>query len=231
MNHIAQIYLIISVDTGAQIVAFVTSSPSSFPPLDLFRITYQPRVTLLPKPFTTLVPVLIFIGRFLGNYFRILVNDRVEGFPFNVLRDPTYAGGRPHFATTALWYERPTGLLITLYVYIVYLITLRYKGPFTDMIYSSRLKAEEEDQHRIEEASISRFILLRVTRCNPSTRNLNESISVMRWFPRSFRLLVVVGTNAIGSDIRQLSQKSGYKPRKHKHQLLAAIVESGVWQK
>ncbi|KIK14278.1 hypothetical protein PISMIDRAFT_17399 [Pisolithus microcarpus 441] len=52
----------------------------------------QPRMTLLPKPFATLVPVLIFIvgqvfvltstyalgitGTFLGNYSRILMNDR-----------------------------------------------------------------------------------------------------------------------------------------------------------
>ncbi|KAI5989703.1 hypothetical protein EDD15DRAFT_2171184, partial [Pisolithus albus] len=40
---------------------------------------------------------------FLGNYSRILMNDRVEGFSFNVLRDPTYVGGTPRFAATALW--------------------------------------------------------------------------------------------------------------------------------
>ena len=35
-------------------------------------------------------------------------------------------------------YERPAGLLITLYVYIVYVIALRFEGPFTDMIYSTK---------------------------------------------------------------------------------------------
>ena len=52
-------------------------------------------------------------------------------------------------------YERPAGLLITLYVYIVYTIALKFEGyavllpilvhswltlprPFTDMIYSTR---------------------------------------------------------------------------------------------
>jgi methylene-fatty-acyl-phospholipid synthase len=51
-------------------------------------------------------------------------------------------------------YERPAGLFITVYVYIVYLIALRFEGcvllkliisrplifssPFTDMIYSKR---------------------------------------------------------------------------------------------
>ena len=88
-------------------------------------------------------------GTFLGDYFGILMDHRVEGFPFNVLRDPMYVGSTLCFCATALWYapvcadaifsstrscdtfpryERPVGLLITLYVYIVYLIALRFEG-------------------------------------------------------------------------------------------------------
>jgi len=71
-----------------------------------------------------------------------LMDHRVEGFPFNVLRDPMYVGSTLCFTATALWYERPAGLLITAYVYIVYLIALRFEGPFTDMIYSKRAAKE-----------------------------------------------------------------------------------------
>ena len=46
------------------------------------------------------------------------------------------------FCPNAHRYERPAGLLITLYVYIVYLIALRFEGPFTDMIYSNRAAAQ-----------------------------------------------------------------------------------------
>ena len=87
-------------------------------------------------------------GTFLGDYFGILMDHRVEGFPFNVLRDPMYVGSTMCFAATALWYvnfgaacisllmrmshtyryERPSGLLITAYVYAVYLIALRFEG-------------------------------------------------------------------------------------------------------
>lgn len=103
------------------------------------------------------------------------MDHRVEGFPFNVLRDPMYVGSTMCFAAGALWYvslfvllctgctphgvwfryERPAGLFITAFVYVVYLIALRYEGyvinvfsvtrvltpytrPFTDMIYSTR---------------------------------------------------------------------------------------------
>ncbi|KAF8492430.1 phospholipid methyltransferase [Russula emetica] len=117
-------------------------------------ILEQPRASLLPTPLDTLVPAALFVigqtfvvtstwslgitGTFLGDYFGILMDARVEGFPFNVLRDPMYVGSTMCFAATALWYERPVGLLITLYVYIVYTIALKFEGPFTDMIYSKR---------------------------------------------------------------------------------------------
>ncbi|KAH7924404.1 phospholipid methyltransferase [Leucogyrophana mollusca] len=121
----------------------------------------QPRVPMLSEPYATQVPVIMFVigqifvvtstwalgvtGTFLGDYFGILMDHRVEGFPFNVLRDPMYVGSTMCFAATALWYERPAGLVITLYVYIVYIIALRFEGPFTDMIYSKRAANEKKD--------------------------------------------------------------------------------------
>ncbi|KAF9221837.1 phospholipid methyltransferase [Gyrodon lividus] len=122
----------------------------------------QPRVPLLPEPYATMVPVIMFVlgqifvvtstyalgvtGTFLGDYFGILMDHRVEGFPFNVLRDPMYVGSTLCFTATALWYERPVGLLVTLYVYIVYAIALRFEGPFTDMIYSKRGSVEKKEE-------------------------------------------------------------------------------------
>ncbi|KAJ6490232.1 phospholipid methyltransferase [Mycena vitilis] len=119
----------------------------------------QPQEALLPAPLDTVVPAVLFVlgqvfvvtstwalgvtGTFLGDYFGILMDHRVEGFPFNVLRDPMYVGSTMSFAATALWYERPAGLLITLYVYVVYVIALRFEGPFTDMIYTKREEARK----------------------------------------------------------------------------------------
>ncbi|KAF9545678.1 phospholipid methyltransferase [Agrocybe pediades] len=119
----------------------------------------QPRYPILPKEYATIVPAILFglgqlfvltstwqlgvTGTFLGDYFGILMDHRVEGFPFNVLRDPMYVGSTMCFLATALWLERPAGLLVTAYVYIVYLLALRFEGPFTDMIYSKRAEAEK----------------------------------------------------------------------------------------
>lgn len=104
----------------------------------------QPTQKILPEPFDTLVPAALFLigqtfvvastwalgitGTFLGDYFGILMDHRVEGFPFNVLRDPMYVGSTMCFAAGALWYEKPAGLLVTLYVYVVYIIALKFEG-------------------------------------------------------------------------------------------------------
>jgi len=128
--------------------------------LYLSAVLEQPRGRILPAPLDTIVPVVLFVlgqtfvvtstwalgitGTFLGDYFGILMDHRVEGFPFNVLRDPMYVGSTMCFAATALWYERPAGLLVTLYVHILYTIALKYEGPFTDMIYSTRLTSSKK---------------------------------------------------------------------------------------
>jgi len=80
----------------------------------------QPRVPILSAPYDTLVPFFLFAigqlfvvtstwalgitGTFLGDYFGILMDHRVQGFPFNILRDPMYVGSTMCFVATALWY-------------------------------------------------------------------------------------------------------------------------------
>lgn len=70
-----------------------------------------------------------------------------------------YVGSTMCFAGGALWQQSPTGLLITLYVWVGYVIALRFEGyaipscprvflrvrrPFTNMIYAKR--AEEKSR-------------------------------------------------------------------------------------
>ncbi|KAI8340877.1 phospholipid methyltransferase-domain-containing protein [Chlamydoabsidia padenii] len=79
-----------------------------------------------------------FTGTYLGDYFGILMDARVTGFPFNVCEDPMYTGSTLSFLATALWYASPAGLLLTLVVHLVYRAALRYESPFTAMIYANR---------------------------------------------------------------------------------------------
>jgi len=107
-------------------------------------IAEQPHVQLLPEPLNVIIPAVLvglgqlfvvtstwqlgITGTFLGDYFGILMDHRVEGFPFNILTDPMYVGSTMSFVGASLWYESPVGLLISLFVYVAYVIALRFEG-------------------------------------------------------------------------------------------------------
>ncbi|KAF8315657.1 phospholipid methyltransferase [Clavulina sp. PMI_390] len=120
----------------------------------------QPGSDLIPKAIAQPLAAALFVigqtlvisstwalgvtGTFLGDYFGILMDHRVEGFPFNLLSDPMYDGSTMCFAATALWYGKPAGLFITAFVYIVYGFALRFEGPFTEAIYAAKAKREQK---------------------------------------------------------------------------------------
>lgn len=77
-------------------------------------------------------------GTYLGDYFGILMKERVTGFPFNVSNNPMYQGSTLSFLATSLYYGKPAGLVVTLVVYLMYKLALRFEEPFTNMIYNQR---------------------------------------------------------------------------------------------
>jgi methylene-fatty-acyl-phospholipid synthase len=79
-------------------------------------------------------------GTFLGDYFGILMDDIVTGFPFNVTNAPMYYGSTMSFLGTALLYGKPAGILLTLHVLVVYLVAIQFENPFTAGIYAKRDK-------------------------------------------------------------------------------------------
>lgn len=81
-------------------------------------------------------------GTYLGDYFGILMKERVTGFPFNVNDNPMYNGSTLCFLGTALWYGKPTGVAVTVFVFVMYKIALLFEEPFTAKIYAARDKQE-----------------------------------------------------------------------------------------
>lgn len=77
-------------------------------------------------------------GTYLGDYFGILMDEIVTGFPFNVTGSPMYWGSTMSFAGTALWVGKPAGLALTALVFVAYSIALRFEDPFTAEIYAKR---------------------------------------------------------------------------------------------
>lgn len=77
-------------------------------------------------------------GTYLGDYFGILMDDIVTGFPFNVTEAPMYYGSTMSFLGTALWFGKPAGVLLTGLVFVAYKIALGFEDPFTAGIYAKR---------------------------------------------------------------------------------------------
>lgn len=66
-------------------------------------------------------------GTYLGDYFGILMDSKVEGFPFNVTGAPMYWGSTLSFLGTAFYKGRVAGVLLTLEVFVMYYIALQYE--------------------------------------------------------------------------------------------------------
>lgn len=66
-------------------------------------------------------------GTYLGDYFGILMDAPVTGFPFNVTSAPMYWGSTMSFLGVALWYGSPAGLLLTAEVFVVYWFALQWE--------------------------------------------------------------------------------------------------------
>lgn len=81
-------------------------------------------------------------GTYLGDYFGILMDDIVTGFPFNITVSPMYYGSTMSFLGTAILFGKPAGIVLTAEVLIVYLIALRFEDPFTAAIYAKREMAQ-----------------------------------------------------------------------------------------
>lgn len=91
-------------------------------------------------------------GTFLGDYFGILMDDIVTGFPFNISGAPMYHGSTMSFLGAALYFAKPAGILLTGWVYLIYAIALSYEDPFTAEIYAKRDRERAAAKKRSKKA-------------------------------------------------------------------------------
>ncbi|EPQ25699.1 uncharacterized protein PFL1_06771 [Pseudozyma flocculosa PF-1] len=93
-------------------------------------------------------------GTYLGDYFGILMDHMVTGFPFNTMSNPMYWGSSMSFVAVALWFGKPAGLILSVLVVVVYSIALRYEEPFTNNIYALAAKQKKAAKERDEAQSV-----------------------------------------------------------------------------
>lgn len=124
----------------------------------------QPKSPLLTKQYpqlATIVAAILFgagntlvlssmwalgiTGTYLGDYFGILMDEIVTGFPFNVTGSPMYWGSASSFLGTAIWHGSPAGIGLTAFVYTCYKVALQFEDPFTAGIYKEREEKEKRE--------------------------------------------------------------------------------------
>ena len=66
-------------------------------------------------------------GTYLGDYFGILMDEMVTGFPFNITTHPMYNGSVLSFIGTSLWYGKPAGVCLSLLVWVMYQLACLYE--------------------------------------------------------------------------------------------------------
>ncbi|KAG9601404.1 phospholipid methyltransferase, partial [Aureobasidium melanogenum] len=88
-------------------------------------------------------------GTYLGDYFGILMDEMVTGFPFNVCSAPMYYGSTLSFLGSALWFGKPAGVILTGLVFLVYKVALTYEDPFTGGIYAERERKQKAEGKKV----------------------------------------------------------------------------------
>lgn len=86
-----------------------------------------------------------FTGTFLGDYFGILMDEKVTGFPFNIIENPMYWGSTANYLGLALMGASPVGLVLTALVAVAYKVAIHFEGPFTEQIYQERSQRRKHE--------------------------------------------------------------------------------------
>eukprot|EP01105_Mastigella_eilhardi_P012931 TRINITY_DN2947_c0_g1_i2.p1 TRINITY_DN2947_c0_g1~~TRINITY_DN2947_c0_g1_i2.p1 ORF type:complete len:225 (+),score=85.80 TRINITY_DN2947_c0_g1_i2:71-745(+) len=82
------------------------------------------------------------VGTYLGDYFGILMKERVTSFPFNLLSSPMYTGSTITFFATAIMKQSPVALVMAVVMFLVYQVALQFEDAFTAQIYAKSAKGK-----------------------------------------------------------------------------------------
>eukprot|EP01117_Protostelium_nocturnum_P010313 TRINITY_DN3705_c0_g1_i1.p1 TRINITY_DN3705_c0_g1~~TRINITY_DN3705_c0_g1_i1.p1 ORF type:complete len:198 (-),score=47.51 TRINITY_DN3705_c0_g1_i1:41-634(-) len=122
----------------------------------------QPKVPFLNHSFFQLLAIIIgtgasvlvfatyyqlgITGTYLGDYFGILMDEKVEGFPFNIMANPMYNGSALTFVALSIWHQSPAGFLLSLWIFMIYRVAILFEEPFTGYIYAQRDKEKAKSK-------------------------------------------------------------------------------------
>jgi len=93
------------------------------------------------------------LGTYNGDYFRILMEERITHFPFSILSNPMYVGSSMLFFARAISETSPCGILLSIWAALVYKSGTVFEEPFTAYIYSQAESKKKKKQEQSSEIS------------------------------------------------------------------------------
>lgn len=108
---------------------------------DYEAIVYLGYFLILLGQFFTLTSFyrLGFYATFLADHFGLFIHDApITSFPFNVMSDPMYWGSTISYLGIALSQSSPAGLVLTIWVGIVYKLAIIQESKMLNLIYSKK---------------------------------------------------------------------------------------------
>jgi len=86
---------------------------------------------------------------YLADYFGLLMQERVTGFPYDVLDDPMYIGSTLLYLGDAVLARSAIGLLLTVLIGTTYWVATHFfEGPFTAHIYTEAARANAKGKRQ-----------------------------------------------------------------------------------
>lgn len=79
-----------------------------------------------------------FFCSFMGDYFGILLEEKITNFPFNVVADPMYVGSALVYLGFSFQHASVIGIILTGCIALSYAIALTFEQPFTAKIYANK---------------------------------------------------------------------------------------------
>lgn len=79
-----------------------------------------------------------FFGSFMGDYFGLLLEEKVTNFPFSVVDDPMYVGSGLVYLGFSFQNASVVGLVLTGFIALSYVVAILIEKPFTVQIYANK---------------------------------------------------------------------------------------------
>ncbi len=79
-----------------------------------------------------------FFCSFMGDYFGILLEEKVTNFPFNVVDDPMYVGSTLVYLGFSFQHASVVGVILTGCIALSYVAAILFEQPFTAQIYKDK---------------------------------------------------------------------------------------------